>query len=578
MKRKITLAVLLCLFSGIAFSQNTHMEYYSNDFDFLSSTFLVNSNSYVNYMVGTNNEKQLFVTELNFSPYLEPVSSNSVSFQMPDTVFIKGGFFDLDDNIVVYGYINPNKNGIIVKINMDNGSAVSIKYITSFNANTEVIDGCWSERHAGGQIFKTYDFVYANSTFMRISNELDLSYYPAFRRFPTGNIRSVSWDNINKKHVVSGNVSGSTPDKIRIGYFDKSTGLMPLKFYELSIPTGYTFSIGSQRHVLSDQDSIVFLCQDFYFLQPYDYAGLLVSKVNYISGQVYYSIAYRFGVAKTWVLDATKTCDNLFVLGHHNGLDTIGASTQPFERRFVAQFNMYDTSDYIVKFMSDYNLINMQTPCPYYVAYDMRNTLYLNNITYNPNFESVCASGAVNNKSYIIETYDLNYDTDCDSIKNIFEQSIQLAQQSYNQQLVPQNTWGNTNPNIISNYSTISFSRDIICPTSKAMLYFQERRISELQRRNAEKTFQNRNVLNTNTDILMPSAQIEIVNNDYFICKNFTSNCYFKIYDLTGRVLNEGITQNEQLNNISINKSGIYIISVRDAQNQLVQEKIMILK
>ncbi|NLP20220.1 MAG: T9SS type A sorting domain-containing protein, partial [Bacteroidales bacterium] len=120
--------------------------------------------------------------------------------------------------------------------------------------------------------------------------------------------------------------------------------------------------------------------------------------------------------------------------------------------------------------------------------------------------------------------------------------------------------------------------RDIICPTSKAMLYFQERRISELQRRNAEKTFQNRNVLNTNTDILMPSAQIEIVNNDYFICKNFTSNCYFKIYDLTGRVLNEGITQNEQLNNISINKSGIYIISVRDAQNQLVQEKIMILK
>lgn len=540
---------------------------------FLSSTFLVNSNSYVNYMVGTNNEKQLFVTELNFSPYLEPVSSNSVSFQMPDTVFIKGGFFDPDDNIVVYGYINPNKNGIIVKINMDNGSAVSIKYIVSSNANTEVIDGCWSERHAGGQIFKTYDFVYANSTFMRISNEL-VQPYVAFRRFPNENIRSVSWDDINKKHVVSGTASG----KMRIGCFDKITALGAFNSFELNISGSYTFSTGAQRHVLSDQDSIVFLCQDFYFLQPYDYAGLLISKVNYISGQVYYSIAYRFGVAKTWILDATKTCDNLFVLGHHNGLDTIGASPQPFERRFIAQFNMYDTSDYIVKFMSDYNLTNMQTPCPYYVSYDIRNTLYLNNITYNPNFESVCASGAVNGKSYIIETYDLNSDAYCDSTKNVFEQNIQLIQQSNNPSLISQNSWGSINPNIISNYITITFSRDIICPTSKAMLYFQERRISELQRRNAEKTFQNRNVLNTNTDILMPSAQIEIVNNDYFICKNFTSNCYFKIYDLTGRVLNEGITQNEQLNNISINKSGIYIISVRDAQNQLVQEKIMILK
>jgi len=97
---------------------------------------------------------------------------------------------------------------------------------------------------------------------------------------------------------------------------------------------------------------------------------------------------------------------------------------------------MYDTSDYIVKFMSDYNLTNMQTPCPYYVAYDMRNTLYLNNITYNPNFESVCASGAVNGKSYIIETYDLNSDAYCDSTKNVFEQNIQLIQQSNNPSLI----------------------------------------------------------------------------------------------------------------------------------------------
>jgi hypothetical protein len=85
--------------SGFAFGQNIHLEFYSENFDFLSSTTLVNNNSYVTYMVATNDAKQLFVTELNSSPYLEPVSTNSVSFQMADTVFIKGGFFDVDDNL-----------------------------------------------------------------------------------------------------------------------------------------------------------------------------------------------------------------------------------------------------------------------------------------------------------------------------------------------------------------------------------------------------------------------------------------------------------------------------------------------
>ena len=96
-------------------------------------------------------------------------------------------------------------------------------------------------------------------------------------------------------------------------------------------------------------------------------------------------------------IDATKNSDYLFLLGHHNGADTIidGLDTTSliFERRFVAQFNMYDTTDYAVKFMSDYNLTNVQAPSPQYPTYDIINTLYLNNITYNPNFETVFHQG-----------------------------------------------------------------------------------------------------------------------------------------------------------------------------------------
>lgn len=576
MKKKFFLAIVALVFSsGFAFGQNIHLEYYSENFDFLSSTTLVNNNSYVTYMVATNDAKQLFVTELNSSPYLEPVSTNSVSFQMADTVFIKGGFFDVDDNIVVYGYINPNKNGIIIKITMSNGSAVSIDYIKSPNASTEVIDGCWSERQVGSTVYKSYDFIYANSVFMRIGNNFTS---PAYRTFSDGNMRSVSWDDTNKKHIISGNMSG----KNYVGYFGNNTALTPYKFYELSLPAGYTFSEGSNRHVLSDEDSIVYLCQDLRF-NVTDGDGLWISKINYISGQLYYSLAYRFGIAKVWILDATKNSDYLFVLGHHNGTDTIisgsNTITQIFERRFIAQFNMYDTTDYAVKFMSDYNLTNVQVPSPQYPTYDIINTLYLNNITYNPNFETVFSSGAVNDKSYIVETYDLNYDVDCDSTKNVFIQDLPTTVVSHIpiwNAILSLNLWGNISVNSIASYNSIAFSRDIICPDYYIMTYYQNQRLSELQNRNFEKSFKDGAVLNINTDLFIPKVQIEIINNCQFVCKYFEGDCYFKIYDIAGRLLKEGITQNEELNSVSVNKPGIYIISVCDSKNQTAKAKVMI--
>lgn len=577
MKNKFFLAIVALVFSsGFAFGQNIHLEYYSENFDFLSSTTLVNNNSYVTYMVATNDAKQLFVTELNSSPYLEPVSTNSVSFQMADTVFIKGGFFDVDDNIVVYGYINPNKNGIIIKITMSNGSAVSIDYIKSPNANTEVIDGCWSERQVSSIVYKTYDFIYANSVFMRIGNNLTS---PAYRTFSDGNMRSVSWDATNKKHIVSGNRSG----KNYVGYFGNATALTPYKFYELTLPAGYTFSEGSNRHVLSDEDSIVYLCQNLRF-NVTDGDGLWISKINYISGQLYYSLAYRFGIAKVWILDATKNSDYLFVLGHHNGTDTIisgsNTITQIFERRFIAQFNMYDTTDYAVKFMSDYNLTNVQDPSPQYPTYDIINTLYLNNITYNPNFETVFSSGAVNDKSYIVETYDLNYDTDCDSTKNVFVQSISPVVSAmpypWLGYIVNLNLWGTSSAGTITNYGSIAFSRDIICPDYYMMTYYQNQRIAELQNRNFEKSLKEGNALNINTNLFKPKAQLEIVNNCQFICKYFEGDCYFMIYDLSGRLINEGVTRNEELNSVPVDKPGIYFISVRDSKNQTAKAKIMI--
>ncbi|NLA25220.1 MAG: T9SS type A sorting domain-containing protein, partial [Bacteroidales bacterium] len=578
-KTRFFLAIVAIVLSGnFAFGQNIHLEYYSENFNFLSSAIVVNSNTYVTYMVATNEAQQVFVTELSPYPYLEPVNYNSIVFQMADTVFLNGGFFDEDDNIVVYGYTNPNKNGIIIKIIMNNGSAVAIDYVKNPNANTEITDGCWSEQAQGPIVHKTYDFIFANSVFMHVKS--DFSQIAVYRTFSDGNLRSVSWDNVNKRHIVSGNRIG----KNYIGYFGNNQGLSPCKFYELSLPIEQSISIGSNRNILSNEDSIAYLCQDVRFINE-NGDGLWISKINYITGQLYNSIAYRFGFAKVWILDATKNSDYLFILGHHNGTDTLASGanpiTQVFEKRFVAQFNMYDTTDYAVQFMQDYNLTNLQDPNPHHQTYDIINTLYLNNITYNPNFESVFSSGAINKKSYIVETYNLHYDLECDSSKNVFlhniTPNITVVPCPWPGVIVNSNLWSPTiETQSISTYNTIAFSRDIICPNYYMMINYQNQRITELQNRNFEKSFNNVNTENVGAGLITTKAQVKIINNAQFICENFDGICYYKIYDITGRLINEGITQNEETNNILISKSGLYIIKVNDSNNQKDQAKIII--
>ncbi len=576
--KKIYLSIItiftICSFS---FGQNVHIEYSSASFNFLSSTTLVNSNNYYTYMVATNDNNQLIVAELNTYPYMEPIYSNSVAFQMSDTVFIKGGFFDVDDNIVVYGYVNPNKNGIIIKINMNNGSPASINYIQHPNNYTEITDGCWSECEIGNNVFKAYDFIYSGSIFMRIEN--DLSTRLANRRFGNWNIRSVSWDNINKKHIISGNTSSGTANcKNFIGYLNNNVALSPLNFYELALPSDDMFSEGTHRHILSDENGVAYLCQDYRFRENGMGDGLWISKVNYMTGQLEYSSVYRFGLEKVWILDATKTYDYMFVLGHHNGADSTTISGT-FERRFVAQFNLYDNTDYAVKLMADNNLTYPQFPSPPFPMYDLINTTYLNNITYNPGMETVFSSGAAMDKSYVVETYDLNYDEDCDINQDVVKYDIIPSISGLTAVLQNVTSWGNIIVNTITNSTPVSFSEDVICPDYYTMAYYQEQRLVELQSRNLEKSLKNgteETPLNVTSDMLIQKAQIEVVDNYQFVCKNFEGDCYFKIYDITGRLLSEGVTQNYNINSVLIDNPGMYIISARDSNNRTAKTKIII--
>src|SRR5574344_2342357 len=156
MKKMLLLVIFAIFFASNALvGQVYHGVYNSsmtpNPETILSAVTLIDSDTELVYMVGTDNNKNLFVTKLDTDQQPPvPSNSNSVAFNMTNAtgkVFLKDGFVDTDGNIVVYGYVDDTyKYGTFVKVSISAGIPTSIKYAISLVANSQIIDGCWS-RH-----------------------------------------------------------------------------------------------------------------------------------------------------------------------------------------------------------------------------------------------------------------------------------------------------------------------------------------------------------------------------------------------------------------------------------------------
>lgn len=261
-KNKFFIAIIaLVLSSGIAFGQNAHSKYTSTSGDIITSAVLTNPNNGYNYIVGIDEYFKLFVTQLDFSiPFPQPDNLNSRAFQMADSaygkIYLNGGFFDEEENIVVYGYTAIDERGVIIKISMNNGSATNYKRVFG-SANTAVVDGCWSQKTMGTNAFKTYSFI-ANGMFYRTSPSLSYAYN---KRVANLKMTSVSWDNDAKVNVVSGNTDTTNV----IGWISADVTLSLMNFTQLYTPD-FIPSEWTNKHILSGNgyfyDSIAYLCQD----------------------------------------------------------------------------------------------------------------------------------------------------------------------------------------------------------------------------------------------------------------------------------------------------------------------------
>ena len=561
--RKFLFLAICALVSGLALGQDAHFEYSSNTLDFLSSTIITNENTYQQYLIATTQTRELVVSELDPSNFLAPINTNSKYFYIGDTICINGGFMDEDGNIVVYGFTYIKKNGFIIKVEMNNGSASSLKYIKHPNKNTSVVDGCWSRKNYQGVISMTYDFIVGNK-FMRIDNDLLFrrNTSPMFRYLIDGSYWSVVWDDTNKKHIICGNRNGN----YIVTNMGLANGMTPRETRALTLPSGHIFSEGTNRIVLSDIDSVVFLCHDLRYMD-YTGDGLWISKFNYLSGQLYSSDIYKFGLEKFCILDAEKSSDYLYILGFHSGYNY-----ETYERKCIAQINMYDNTDYTVRLMSDYNLYPTPTPDTPFNFVDTVNLLYLNNLNSNPSYPSVIASGAFGGKSYAVEVYDLNYEEDCDVEKSVslypIQPTIQLQTLNYNS-----DNW-ETSVITFSTGNTITYTNDVLCPSYDVLRDIQDALKNNFV--NKEKSLkqnlrQNQKLGEEN----MP--KISMLEDGQFVCHNFEGECNFQIIDLSGHIMYEGSTFNEKYNTVSVKTNGLYIVRVVDSNGNFVSSKIAVM-
>ncbi|MDY0143346.1 MAG: T9SS type A sorting domain-containing protein [Bacteroidales bacterium] len=538
----------------------------------ISAVSLIDPDSGIAYMVGTDNNVNLFITELDSNiPLPDPDNTNSNAFNLTNAtgkVYLKDGFFDVDGNIVVYGYASDTyRYGTFIKITMSAGVPTSVRYAISSIANTQIIDGCWSRNNS---VIKTYSFISANSKGMLYRVNAGTFAFMPGRTFTDGNtyMSSVSWDDDSKQTIISGfrNVDTNNGDTLSqiVGYYDWNNNYLNNGSFRLFTTTDFISSEFTNKHVLSGNgfynDGLVYLCQDI----RDENDGLWITQYDYYNDVVYSSYAYLFPNNKVNIIDVGHDFMNFFVLGHYNG----PIDTSSFERRYIAQFDLYDSTVYIAKRL-DYIDMSTLSGSTYYKLHQA----FQSCINYNIGTFDMFSTGSTPGKAHIIEVLDLNND-ECNNTEitltptNIsYDQSIMtVAEISHNitTDSLPFSNWTQ------STSSGYPISMDIECLTEnggdKKNALFVETLIND--KKSTVENISKMNILNSGT--------ILTNNNNAFVCEKFDGECYFKVFNIFGSLIREGRTANGTTNCLNNLTSGTYIIKVTDSKGNISCNKIII--
>ena len=521
------------------------------------SNVVVSSPNGVNYMINTDEDRRVYVCELDYSyPTPQPVPSNMGYFQLPQLppfygiTFINGIYTQKSnyDEIFLWGY-DFSYAGMIAVIRLVSGvpTNLAFRYITDpsgpiYNGypypqmNANIMSVAVAPVSA---VSSAYAFV-VNGILGRIQVNNGMTFLATpipYREYANGyKITSVAYDAANNNFVVSFN--GSTPSQKGVGYIN-STAFVSFGTSHLLTISPNTFQIGYgsyKVHVPNNYSATpgeVYLVHDL-FQTTTNQEGLWITKMNYLTGIINTTraIMLPFGNQAITVLDVEDDFyTNLQILA--------GTKTTSSTFNFMLQTGLASLSPSYCRAINNYN-----------------NNIHLRGMNFNRAYYDVFAYGANNCYGYLVEVSDLAY-APCVNTIQITQPTITVSQ-----------TILNPTTNTPAGYPFITpalqFTTLYNCDIVGTWLCGYSPSPSP------------KSVINNNPNgIKSNTAEIHQIGNN-FICSYFEGNCDYKITDILGRILQDGTTQNNVENTIRISNSGVYFISVTDENKNVVTSKIII--
>lgn len=554
--KKIIFILVIISFWGAIFSQNAHFQYRVTGNPTLKSAVTIVHSSGRAYLIQTESDK-LHISRINPTNMQPLGNTSSHNIGIFNTIHLNGGYEDLQGNLITYGYglSGSSKSYLIVKIDVN---SMSVRY--AYGEGVEIIEGCWGKDVNGAMynLFLLNKINDQNEVIAYNDNLTPCNTISFNSRF--GIITDISWDPYHDLFIASGSTSINHIDAFLI-YF--TCDILNPDFFHLvdtlRISIQY-FLKGAEcrtlHEVIDDRHLIIIhglndVLIDYFWAIQVENIPLNLSVLN--------SRVYTYPQHKLTLQDMKYNPYNnkLTILGR-NVLCEKGVN-------FIAQMDPYTLADIdIAEIMdrdSNSSCIISHPLEPVDTAYG--NKIYLKKLELNPfNSCHTVLSTGINEMSpwgtspYITETYNIAY-SGCDKLSNTYGCYIPFTNPP-------------SPPEVYSNFTHLG--TDITTQTSSLSLH---------QNVDCNDTaFCGKGSLKPNIDnqLTKPTPGISLYSCDYFKCSHFSETVYYYLYDLAGKVLFQGITENDIKTLLPNFSNGIYILSVVDKVGNKKSEKVIYLK
>lgn len=561
----IIIALVLWGFAQTICAQNLYRNYQSNAVSRPSSAVsVVHSNGYV-YFFQSDGMGKLSATEID--PFSMLPTGNAMYYDITGQNFdfnMHGGFEDANGNFVLFGYrdFNSISNPALVTIT-SNLSACKPFY---WDCPWEFTAGCFGYDTNGNEVYvlvNNGELMVVDAANPNVSNRILLVVGPISQDQYT----DISWDNSNNQFIATGSAK-NTPT----GHEDPFVAVFKLHFnpaltvYNVTPITGYYICDPTlvqaneykSLHIQTDDNTLILYHDLRLFGTPNAYDMIWLTRIKNFSNIAtaivdeswFYQLPNTKLSAKDMIYDQSN--NRLNFLGYYNhcteGLTQILAQVNPnslFSGIHIAQLGTTFSGGYCPNYQPPYNVVT------YHNDLEMFN-LSLNR--HNPCYP-VLISGVGNKQSVLTETYDISLST-CD--KPMWHNDSQANTKPF---LYPLNP---SSQQIVPNSPSVSiFSDNIavnkVCDEANACSH-----------QFGGKSLQQSVSGNT------PTAEIRIEPDKLFVCEGFEGDIHYSLYDMAGKLLQQGITRNGKQNRLK-KSNGIYLLRAIDSTGNQLIKKVVVL-